>query len=293
VEQEDGTLKEYFRRDLLVGQDTQAFVEEARLKGELRTMDCIDCHNRTAHYIPSPQESVDKAIEDGLIARELPYIRSKAVAVLNDTYTSNEEAFKAIDALGQGYANGSGLLFSPFAGPAKIGEAVDAIKTIYSTTVFPDMKLDWKVNPNNEKHTPSLGCYRCHDGEHVLAGTSGEGEVTVSVECNTCHTVPITGRGTEMLFEAPVVIGSAPATHKDYSWTVEHRSISEDQKLECYQCHGQGFCNNGACHNLSHPADMLYTHAEEYRKTGDQVCYTCHQDLLCIRCHPAGVIKNP
>jgi hypothetical protein len=242
-------------------------------------MDCIDCHN---HSPPSLAAQIGgQGHQDGLIARA--HIRSKAVAVLSESYASNEEALKAIDALGQGYANGSGLLFSPFAGPAKVALAVDAIKTIYSTTVFPEMKLDWKVNPNNEKHTPSLGCYRCHDGEHVLAGTSGEGEVTVSVECNTCHTVPITGRGMEMLFEAPVVIGAAPDSHKDYSWTVEHRSVTEDQKLECYQCHGQGFCNNGACHNLSHPADM-YTmrRVSKNRRPG---CYL-PQDLLCIRCHP-------
>ena len=83
-------------------------------------------------------------------------------------------------------------------------------------------------------------------------------------------------------------MGSAPETHIDFRWTVEHRSITEDEQEECNDCHGQAFCNNGACHNLDHPPDMLYTHADEYRLQGDQVCDTCHQDILCTRCHPSG-----
>jgi hypothetical protein len=38
---------------------------------------------------------------------------------------------------------------------------------------------------------------------------------------------------------------------------------------------------------------MLYSHAEEYKKQGGQVCYTCHQDVLSSRCHPGGIITNP
>ena len=292
VEQADGSLREYFKRDILP-QDQAALVEEARANGELRTMDCIDCHNRTAHYIPSPQEAVDRAIAEGTISRSLPYIRAQAVEVLSAEYASQDDAFAAIDKLIDGYAASGNLLAPSGAARNEALEAVKTIKSIYASTNFPEMRLDWKVNPNNERHTPTLGCFRCHDGNHVLAGTSGDKEQSIAVECNTCHTVPITGRGSEMLFEAPVVVGSAPASHKEYSWTTEHRSITEGEKQQCYQCHGQGFCNNGACHNLSHPADMLYTHAQEYRKTGGQVCYTCHQDMLCIRCHPDGVIKNP
>jgi hypothetical protein len=97
-----------------------------------------------------------------------------------------------------------------------------------------------------------------------------------------------------MLVEAPVIVGAPPVSHNDFRWTIEHRNVTEAQRQqECYNCHGQGFCNNGACHNLSHPQNMLFSHAEEYRKRGNQVCYTCHQDVMCTRCHPGGVIKNP
>ncbi len=116
---------------------------------------------------------------------------------------------------------------------------------------------------------------------------------TISVKCNLCHTVPIVGRGDELTIEAPVIAGAAPDTHADFRWTIEHRDTAEAEKQDCYQCHGQGFCSNDACHNLNHPTDMLYTHADEYREQGEQVCYTCHQDILCSRCHPGGVIGNP
>ena len=295
IEQPDGSLKEYYSRDMLSMAQT-AFVEKARENGDVRLMDCIDCHNRTAHYMPTPSESADKAIEDGLISTNLPYMRARAVEVLNQTYQSHAEAYQAIEALAADYssaANKNNLVANPSYSDNELKSSIDTIKNIYDTTVFPDMSLDWKVNPNNERHTPFLGCFRCHDGNHLLAGSTRGQEQPITGECNLCNTVPINGRGEERLVEAPVIVGPAPASHDDYRWTIEHRSVTQEEELGCYQCHGQGFCNNGACHNLSHPENMLYTHAEEVRQRGGQVCYTCHQDISCTRCHSSDVIQNP
>jgi nitrate/TMAO reductase-like tetraheme cytochrome c subunit len=285
VEQPDGTLKEYFGRDML-GMSQTSFVEEARAKGEVREMDCIDCHNRAAHFIPSSTESVDNAMEDGTISRDMPYIHAKAIELLDTTYADQKEAFAAIDQLSDEYQGK--------ASEDDIEQAIETIKSIYLTTNFPDMALDWTVNPNNQDHTPFLGCFRCHDGNHILAGTELANEETISVECNLCHTVPITGSGEEMLVEAPVIVGAVPESHADYSWTIQHRYVTDADKQACYQCHGQGFCNNGACHNLEHPEDMAFTHANEVKRLGSpQVCYTCHQNVTCTRCHPSGIGKTP
>jgi len=295
VEQPDGSLKEYFSRDL-VGMGQTDFVAQARADGRVREMDCIDCHNRAAHYIPTPEESVDQAISLGLISRDLPYIRSRAVELLHVNYASREEAYVAIENLASEYQSESGT--NKNAHPAfteSLQQSMDELKRIYDETVFPDMELDWQTNPNNARHTPTAGCFRCHDGNHVLAESSGlsASEKVISVKCNLCHTVPIVGRGDEMLIEAPVIVGSPPVSHNDFRWTIEHRDVTDADKLECYQCHGQGFCNNGACHNLSHPEEMAFTHAEEVDKVGGQVCYTCHQNVTCTRCHPAGIIDIP
>ena len=291
IRQVDGSLKEYFARDL-VGMGQTAFVEKAKAEDNIRKLDCIDCHNRTAHYIPYPEQAVDKAITDGLISPDLPFIRAKAVDILNTSYATEVEAFTAVDRLNEYYAAQPMASFSKSDKEKMVADMVSALKNMYSTSNFPDMNLTWDTNPNNERHNPSLGCFRCHDDKHVVIDGQGGGQ-TISGDCNLCHTVPIVGRGNDLLVEAPVIVGGVPESHSEFSWTVNHRTVTETEKQECYNCHGQSFCNNGACHNLSHPEDMLYTHADEYRSKGEQVCYTCHQNISCTRCHPAGVLKNP
>ena len=295
VKQEDGSMKEFYSRDLL-GMGQASIVDKARESGQIRLLDCIDCHNRTAHYIPYPEQMVDQAITDGLISREIPYIRAKAVELLKQPYASESEAFQAIDGLADYYqvslvSAGRGSSSSASLA-ADVAEAIAALKRIYVETNFPDMKLNWETNPNNEEHTPFLGCFRCHDGKHVSIDAEGN-EQAISAKCNLCHTVPIVGRGTDLLVEAPVIVGSVPESHSDFRWTIEHRNVAAADRQSCLECHGQAFCNNGACHNLSHPVDMAFTHAEEYRQRGGQVCYTCHQNIFCVRCHTTDAIQTP
>ena len=299
MEQEDGSLKEFYARDML-NMAWGSFVEEARAEGKIREVDCIDCHNRTAHFIPPPETVVDKSIGAGRIASDLPFIRTKAIEVLSNNYTSDTEAYAAIDALTDYYLRNGKDRSSTYTNltytaefEAKVNASLIEIKRLYSETHFPQMRLNWKTNPNNARHNPFPGCFRCHDGKHVSLDKSGNEIETISVKCNLCHTVPIVGWGTDMLVEAPVIVGKIPDSHADFRWTIEHRFVQDAQKEGCYDCHGQRFCSNSACHNLSHPPDMLYSHAEEYRKRGGQVCYTCHQDILCSRCHPGGIITNP
>jgi len=286
AEQNDGSLKEFYARDML-NVAWSSFVEEARAKGQVRLMDCIDCHNRAGHFIPAPDVTVDEAIRAGLISADLPYIRARAIELLTAEYPSEAEAYQTIDGLAEVYRAGIGVRQSD------LDAALAAIKEIYSETHFPDVELDWRVNPNNARHSPFPGCFRCHDGKHAAVDPAGNEVDVISVKCNLCHTVPVVGRGDDMLVEAPVITGAVPASHSDFRFTIEHRSTTEDERQDCYACHGQGFCRNAACHNLSHPPDMAYTHADEYRKTGDQVCYTCHQDVLCSRCHPGGFVGRP
>jgi len=290
AEQEDGSLKEYYARDML-GRAQTSFVEDAIAEGEMREMDCIDCHNRSAHFIPAPEQVVDEAISSGRIPSDLPYIRAKAVEVLAPEYATATDAYEAIDGLVDFYRVGYPGVYE--ARSSDLRKVTVELKNLYVQTNFPEMKLNWKTNPDNERHSPFLGCFRCHDGKHATINSEGAEVEIISVKCNLCHTVPIVGRGSDVLFEAPVIVGAVPASHSDFRYTIEHRTTTDEERQECYQCHGQGFCNNEACHNLKHPPDMLYTHADEYRRTGDQVCYTCHQDILCSRCHPGGIVAGP
>ncbi len=290
VEQEDGSLVEYYARDLVTMAQT-SFVEEAWAQGRVRKMDCIDCHNRTGHPIPPPEEMVDRAISDGLIPGDIPYIRAKAVELLKASYNRTAEAYAAIDGLLDFYRVHYPQIYA--SRRSDIQGALAYIKKIYSQTTFPELGLNYRTNPDNERHTPFPGCFRCHDGKHIRVDEQGNGGEAISVKCNLCHTVPIVGRGEERILGVPVLTGPIPENHSDFRWTIEHRSIDAAERTQCLDCHGQAFCNNGICHNVSHPPDMLFTHAEEYRKRGDQVCYTCHQNVLCSRCHPGGIVENP
>ena len=290
AEQDDGSLREYYARDML-GMAQTSFVEHARAEGNVREMDCIDCHNRSAHLIPAPDDQVDAAINAGDISPDLPYIRARAIEILTAEYASLAEAFAAIEGL-QGYYQADYPQIYENR-QQELYTAINTLKGLYQESNFPDMALTWQTNPDNEVHSPFLGCFRCHDGKHALVDPEGNEVEVVSVKCNLCHTVPIVGRGSAMLVEAPVIVGAAPESHSDFRYTVEHRTTTEAELEECYQCHGQGFCQNEACHNLAHPPDMLYTHSDEYRRTGDQVCYNCHQAILCSRCHPGGRVAGP
>jgi len=61
-------------------------------RGEVRLLDCIDCHNRPTHIYRAPAEAVNSAMSAGSIERTLPFIRRQAVEVLVSEYGSLAEA---------------------------------------------------------------------------------------------------------------------------------------------------------------------------------------------------------
>ena len=98
AQQKDGSIKEFYSSDMLLMADTTK-VEQARARGEVREMDCIDCHNRAAHDIPPPEKMVDDAIHSGLISTDLPFIRANSVQLLKAGYETTGAGLAAIDGL--------------------------------------------------------------------------------------------------------------------------------------------------------------------------------------------------
>ena len=150
-------------------------------KGEKRTMDCIDCHNRPTHAFELPENAVDLRISRGLISPELPYIRKKAVELLKADYPDRESAQKQIVAGIENYYRTSypGVYNDK---RALIEQSAENVAKIYLRNIFPDMKMSWGVHPNNLGHNDFPGCFRCHDGSH----TSSDGR-TISNDCSACH----------------------------------------------------------------------------------------------------------
>ena len=152
---------------------------EQLAKGERRSMDCMDCHNRPAHtFEPSPERAVDIAIANGDLPRTLPFARREAVAALKDDYASGEEAQRGIDARLR-------KAFASHGNDPALARTVSAVQDIYGRNVFPAMKVKWATYPNNIGHTFFNGCFRCHDDNHKATDGS-----VIKQECETCHAMP-------------------------------------------------------------------------------------------------------
>ena len=173
----DGGVDEYV--DIEAGFDPSSVDDE-----NLKTMDCITCHNRITHTIPFPEQSVDNALARGVIAADIPDIRRMGAEVLSLEYANQAQALAAIAELENYYET----TFPDFyaIGQQKVADAIAELQNIYTTSVFEDQKVDWETHPNNAGHNNSPGCFRCHDGKHL-----NENNEAIRLECNLCHSIPV------------------------------------------------------------------------------------------------------
>jgi nitrate/TMAO reductase-like tetraheme cytochrome c subunit len=151
-------------------------------EGQLRVLDCMDCHNRPAHRFLAPTDAVDLRLEVGALDDTLPYIKHEAVKVLAQPYPDTETAHQRIGAaLSDFYRREYPQTWETRR--VDIYRAVDSVREIYDETTFPDMKVNWQTYPDNIGHKISPGCFRCHEGKHI----NQHGE-KISHACDICHT---------------------------------------------------------------------------------------------------------
>jgi hypothetical protein len=156
---------------------------EAASAGESRTMDCIDCHNRPTHAFELPERAVDRAINEGRISRELPFIKKKGVELLRTEYPDRDAAGNRIfQGLAEYYRDNHPDVYRKKRG--QIEAAAEQLKAAYARNVFPSMKLSWGTHPNNIGHEDFPGCFRCHDDNHKTS--TGR---AISQDCTSCHTI--------------------------------------------------------------------------------------------------------
>ncbi len=191
---------------------SQAQPTTAPPPGEIRVMDCVDCHNRPTHIFRAPDRSVDIALADGRMDASLPYIKRQAVTALVASYGSRDQAMRGIDtALREYYQKNYPQVYATR--QASIDSAVGYVQDTYTHNFFPFMKVRWDTYFMNDTHFYFLGCDRCHDGRHK----SVDGKVIRS-DCRACHKIlqqgqagklefAVTPEGLE--FRHPVDIGTA------------------------------------------------------------------------------------
>jgi len=218
VSRSDGSVTEYVNHDYELS-------EEDRMNAEVRTMDCMDCHNRPAHQFPTAMHSVNQALEEGTISLALPSIKVQAVTALDGDYASNEEAKTRIaNRMRTFYREEYPEIFEKR--NADLQRSIQKVQAIYDATVFPEMKAKWSAYPNNIGHRDSPGCFRCHNDSME----SATGEV-IFTDCNRCHLILAQG---DSIDEVNVNFDTGlPFVHPEDGEEIE-------EYTECVDCHTGG-----------------------------------------------------
>lgn len=147
----------------------------------MRTMDCIDCHNRPTHIFKMPGPAIDEVMVVKKVDPSLPFIKKEALAILTQNYPSQAAARQGIEeGIENFYRANYPQVFQDK--QASIASSIVALQDVYCQNVFPGMHVEWGTYPNNLGHQDFPGCWRCHDDNHVSAdGTK------IPQDCSICH----------------------------------------------------------------------------------------------------------
>ena len=154
AKQADGTWKRYENSNIIQSNVTG---------GEhIRSMDCVDCHNRATHIYEQPETALDLRMARGEIDRSLPFIKQKALGVLLGSYADKEAGLRGIEvSLWNWYRENY-----PDVLPAKamaLDAAITSIQQIYDRNIHPGMNVDWGSYNSYLGHQEGDGCFRCHN----------------------------------------------------------------------------------------------------------------------------------
>ena len=287
----DGTTEQFVAStQVTVSTDVQPDIDRLKAANAERRLNCIDCHNRVGHGVPSIDDAIDAAIAAGQIDVSLPYIKREASRVLSVDYPSEQDADRAIDGIRTFYTTRYPLV-PKLDGPA-LRTALQDLKGIYRLVATPEMRVTASTYPDNLGHQTSPGCFRCHDGAHYRVVDGALSAESIPSACATCHTFPQIGA-----VESGVLIGRRPASHDDRLWVFDHKAtafVLDPAGTSCGACHTRTYCEN--CHKTTAVKvphdDMVYNHARVIAKTGAQACAACHQAAYCAQCHSNPVLPN-
>ena len=308
VTNKDGTTTEYISAAKIgLSSNVTPDITALETTERVRTMDCLDCHNRAGHGQPTPAQAVDIAMSAGTISPALPYIKKNAVSLLEADYPSTEAANTAIEGLRSTYETSYPLVAKQYS--ARIDDAITEIESIYAQLATPEMKVQAATYPNNLGHQSAPGCFRCHDGAHFKVVDGKVTTTTIPSSCSTCHTFPQVGPSITGL-----LLGGEPVSHKEKLWTFSHKDAAaaiaaernaaakklppgsvEPAGTECGTCHQRQYCED--CHTtgaikVTHD-EMLYNHAASIRVSGGKACAYCHKPVFCATCHTGNVLDIP
>jgi hypothetical protein len=176
------------------------------------TMDCMDCHNRPSHSYRPPAFFVNEAITSSEIPASLPQIKSLAMDICSNEFSTSDSAMNHIrQSVTEFYA--ANYSDTSFIRPQMIEQAINGLQKVYAANIFPEMGVRWDRYPNHIGHMEFNGCFRCHNDSF----RSKSGHV-VSKDCKLCHLITAQGKtealqaaafGESLEFQHPVDIEDA------------------------------------------------------------------------------------
>ncbi|MBF0121848.1 MAG: NapC/NirT family cytochrome c [Candidatus Omnitrophica bacterium] len=191
---------------------------------KIRKMDCIDCHSRPSHHYEAPMPLVNRAIAEGKINSDIPFIKAKAVEVLAKKYTTEEQAVSDIRSKLLAYYKDKQSAYY-VSHEKEIHDSIEQVVVLFKNNIFPEMKVRWDEYPDNIGHMISLGCFRCHDGEHST--TSGK---AITRDCGVCHAI--------------IEQGPAGNTEKSVDGLPFQHPFNGDEswkEMKCSDCHSGAY----------------------------------------------------
>ncbi len=187
-----------------------------------RVLDCMDCHNRPSHIYHPPDHAADDMIATGKIDTTLPYIKKVAVEAMSEEYETEEKALAGIaDNIMRYYESAYPAVTKNESD--KLGRATKAAQGAFTGNVFPEMNVSWEKYPDHRGHFYSVGCMRCHGGNH----TSDDGKTVVS-DCHTCHLILSQGSGER---------ATVSFTQEGLEFEHPEDIFEAWRDMGCYECH--------------------------------------------------------
>ena len=153
----------------------------------VRTMDCMDCHNRPSHNYQPPAFFVNNAFTAGKIPKDLPEFKYIAMEICSEEFGTMDSAMAYIDKeIMAFYEDNYPDIYQNEMD--KIKKGISGFQSEFKKNIFPDMKVRWSAYPNNIGHVEFDGCFRCHDNMHY-----SEDYDVIQKDCEQCHMIKSQG----------------------------------------------------------------------------------------------------
>jgi len=227
---------------------------EDELDEPKREMSCVDCHNRVGHPFRSPEAVLDDALAEGRLNRSFPWVKARALEILEQEFETPEEARQVVEEAYARYLEDFPDLRDQFPQESdQLMEFLDErqafVADLALRTRFLAPGVSWRSFPDHGEHRYSAGCFRCHNGRLVT-----EDEVPIGYNCTSCHDIPRVTREGEPSPPPPTGAGlSKIPSHREPDFMSQHYLLLDET---CSACHGEieygsdnaSFCSNPTCH---------------------------------------------